>query len=37
MKIDVFYYKSHMHVRLRPMRFSILFTSTDSSDRTQLM
>jgi len=35
MKIDVFYYKSDMHVR--PLRFSILYTPTDSSDETQLM
>jgi len=35
MKIYVFYCKSDMHVR--PMRFSILCTSTDSSDKTQLM
>jgi len=32
---EVFYCKSEMHVR--PMRFSILCTSTDSSDKTQLM
>jgi len=35
MKNDVFYYKSDMHVR--PMRFSILCTPTESSDKTQLM
>jgi len=35
MKTDVFDYKSDMHVR--PMRFSILCTPTDSSDNTQLM
>jgi len=35
MKSDVFYYKSDMHVR--PMRFSILCTPADGSDRTQLM
>jgi len=35
MKGEVFYYKSDMHVR--PMRFSILCTPTDSSDETQLM
>jgi len=35
MKSDVFYYKSDMHVR--PMRFSILCTPTDSSDKNQLM
>ena len=34
-EIDVFYYMSEMHVR--PMRFSILFTPTDSSGKTQLM
>ena len=32
MKSYVFYYKSDMHVR--PMRFSILCTPTDSSDET---
>jgi len=31
----VFYCKSDMHVR--PMRFSILCTPTDSSDKTQIM
>jgi len=31
MKTEVFYCKSDMHVR--PMRFSILFTLTDSSDK----
>jgi len=30
MIIDVFYYKGDMHVR--PMLFSILFTTTDNSD-----
>jgi len=35
MKTEVFYCKSGMHVR--PMRFSILFTPTDSSDKTQMM
>jgi len=35
MKIDLFYYKSDIHVR--PMPFSILCTPTDSSDKTQLM
>jgi len=35
MKSDVFYHKSDMHVR--PMRFTILCTPTDSSDKTQLM
>jgi len=35
MKTEVFYCKSEMHVR--QMRFSILCTSTDSSDKTQLM
>jgi len=36
MKVEVFYRKSDiMHVR--PMRFSILCTSTDCSDETQLM
>ena len=34
-KTDIVYYKSDMHVR--PMRFSILYTPTDSSDKTQLM
>ena len=31
----MFYNKSDMHVR--PMRFSILCTPTDSYDKTQLM
>ena len=35
MKTAVFYCKCEMHVR--PMRFSILCTSTDSCDKTQLM
>jgi len=35
MKTEVFYCKSDMHVR--PMRFSILCTPTDSSVKTQLM
>jgi len=35
MKVEVFLCKSDMHVR--PMRFSILCTPTDSSDKTQLM
>ena len=35
MKTEVFYCKSDMHER--PMRFSILCTPTDSSDKTQLM
>jgi len=35
MKTEVFYGKSDMHVR--PMRFSILSTSADSSDKTQMM
>jgi len=35
MKTEVFYCKSDMHVR--PMRFSILCTPTDSSDKTQMM
>jgi len=35
MKTDVFYYESDMHVR--PMRFSIMCTPTDSSDKTQLV
>jgi len=35
MKVEVFYYKSDMHVR--PMRFSILCSPTDNSDKTQLM
>ena len=35
MKIDVLSYKSDMHVR--PMRFNILWTPTDSSDKTHLM
>jgi len=34
-KTEVFYFKSDMH--LRPMRFRILCTSTDSSDETQLI
>jgi len=32
MKTDVFYYKSDMHVQ--PMRFSILCTPADSTDKT---
>ena len=36
MKVEVFYFKSDMHVRPQ-MRFSILCTSTDSSDKTRLM
>jgi len=35
MKVKVFYFKSDMHVR--PMRFSILCSPTDTSDKTQLM
>jgi len=35
MKTEVFYRKSGMHVR--PMRFSILCTPSDSSDKTHLM
>jgi len=35
MKTEVFQSKSDMHVRL--MRFSILCTPTDSSDKTELM
>jgi len=35
MKTEVFYCKSDMHERR--MRFSILCTPTDSSDKTQLM
>ena len=35
MKTEVFYCKNDMHVR--PMRFSILCTPTDSSGKTQLM
>jgi len=35
MKTDVFYFKGDMH--MRPMRFSILCTPSDSSDKTQLM
>jgi len=35
MKVEVFYYKSDMHVR--PMRFSILCAPTDNSDKTHLM
>jgi len=35
MKVEVFYCKSDIHVRL--MRFCILCTPTDSSDKTQLM
>jgi len=34
MKIDVFYYKSDMHVR--PVLFSILCTPTDSSDENPI-
>ena len=34
-KTEVFYSKSDMHVRT--MGFSILCTSTDSSDKTQLI
>jgi len=35
MKTYVFCYKSDMH--MRPMRFSILRTPTDSCDKTQLI
>jgi len=35
MKVEVFYFKSDMHVL--PTRFSILCTPTDFSDKTQLM
>jgi len=35
MKTEVFYFKSDMH--LRPMRFRILCTPTDSSGETQVM
>jgi len=35
MKTEVFYCKSDMHAW--PMRFSILCTPTDSSDKTQMM
>jgi len=35
MKPEVFYYKSDM--LMIPMRFSILCTPADSSDKTQLM
>jgi len=35
MKTEVFYCKSDMHVR--PMRFSILSTPADSSDKTQMV
>ena len=35
MKVEVFCYKNDMHVR--PMRFSILCTPTDSSDKSQLI
>jgi len=35
MKVEVFYYKSDMHVR--PVQFSILCTPTDRSNRTRLM
>jgi len=35
MKIDVLYLKSDVH--MRPMRFNVLCTSTDSSDKTQVM
>jgi len=34
MKVEVFYCKSDMHVR--PMRFSILCTPTDSSDKNPI-
>jgi len=34
MKIDVFYLKSVMHVR--PMRFTVLFNRTDSSDENPI-
>ena len=35
MKTELFFCKSDM--RVRPVRLSILFTPTDSSDKTQLM
>jgi len=35
MKTEVFYCKSDMHVR--PMRFNILRTAIDSSDKMQMM
>jgi len=35
MKTNIFYYKRDM--RVRPMRFNILCTPTDSSDKTQSM
>ena len=35
MKTEVFHCKSDRHVR--PMRLSILYTTTDSSDKTQLI
>ena len=35
MKVEVFYCKNDMHVRT--MRFSILCTPADSSDKTQLI
>jgi len=35
MKVEVFYCKNDMHVR--KMRFSILCTPADSSDKTQLV
>ena len=35
MKTEVYYYKSDMQVR--PTRFSILWTPSDSSDKTQLI
>jgi len=34
MIVDVFYYKSDIHVR--PMRFSILCTATDSSNKIDM-
>jgi len=34
MKTEVFYFKSDMH--LRPMRFRILYTPTDSSDKNPI-
>jgi len=35
MKTEVLYFKSDMH--LRPMRFRVLCTPTDNSDKTQVM
>jgi len=35
MEIEVFYFRSDMHVR--PMLFTVLCTLSDSSDKTELM